>query len=39
MTPWLVRLILALLALEAGVCVAFLADDWKPLLQKEDALF
>lgn len=39
MTPWLVRLILALLALEAGVCVAFLADDWKPLREKEDALF
>ncbi len=39
MTSWIIRLILAVLALEAGVCVAFLADDWKPLREKEDALF
>ena len=39
MTSWIIRLILAILALEAGVCVAFLADDWKPLREKEDALF
>ena len=36
MKPWLVRLVLAVLALEAGVCVAFLADDWKPLREQEN---
>ena len=39
MTPWLVRIILAVLALEAGVCVAFLADDWDPLRKKEEIFF
>ncbi len=39
MSSWIVRLILAILALEAGICVAFLADDWKPLREKEDVIF
>lgn len=39
MKSWLVRLILAVLALEAGVCVAFLADDWGPLREKEEMIF
>ena len=39
MKPWLVRLVLAVLALEAGICVAFLADDWKPLREQENVFF
>ena len=39
MTSWLTRLTLAILALEAGICVAFLAEGWKPLREKEDAIF
>ncbi len=39
MNPWLVRTILAVLALEAGICVAFLADAWPVLRHQEEALF
>ena len=39
MTPWIVRLVLAFLALEAGICVALLSEDWKPLREREDLLF
>ena len=39
MKPWLVRLVLAVLALEAGICVAFLADDWRPLREQENVFF
>ena len=39
MNPWIIRIILATLALEVGVCVAFLADDWGPLRKREDVLF
>jgi len=39
MTSWLTRLILFVLALEAGICVAFLAEGWEPLREKEDAIF
>lgn len=39
MTLWIARFILFVLTLEAGICVAFLADDWKPLREREDALF
>ena len=39
MTSWLTRLILFVLALEAGICAAFLAEGWEPLREKEDAIF
>lgn len=39
MNPWIVRGILAVLALEAGICVAFLAEAWQPLRHREEALF
>ena len=37
-SPWIIRSILALLALEVGVCTAFLADYWPPLRTRENAL-
>ncbi|HBM77928.1 MAG TPA: hypothetical protein DD438_07435 [Verrucomicrobiales bacterium] len=39
MTSWIVRLVLAFLALEVGICVTLLSEDWKPLRDREDALF
>ena len=39
MTPWIVRLILAFVALEVGICVTLLSEDWQPLRDREDALF
>jgi hypothetical protein len=38
-TNWLVRGILALIALEVGVCTTFLADEWAPLRDRENGLF
>jgi len=38
-SPWIVRLLLVVLAVEAGVCVAFLTDFWRPLRQREESLF
>lgn len=39
MTSWIVRLVLAILSLEVGICVTLLSEDWKPLRDREDALF
>ncbi|MBB79813.1 MAG: hypothetical protein CMN02_02230 [Roseibacillus sp.] len=39
MTPWIIRLILALIALEVGICVTLLSEGWPPLRDREDALF
>ena len=36
--PWIARSILALLALEVGLCAAFRSDHWAPLQQRENSL-
>lgn len=38
-SPWIARILLTLLGVQAGVCVAFLADIWTPLQQAEEATF
>ena len=38
-SPWIARILLTVIGVQVGICTAFLAEEWRPLKEREETAF